>query len=75
MAAPMRRLALRELVFVMGEDQVETPTVYVEGLTEMRLAHCRALDVPAWTAASPRAVPSRLVGAGPLPTQMPGLRL
>ena len=54
-------VALRDLVLVVRENEVETAAVDVEGLAEMRLAHRRAFDVPARPAAAPRAVPTRLV--------------
>ena len=59
------RAALRDLVLVMREDEVEAAGVDVEGLPEQRAAHSGALDVPARTAAAPGARPARLrVGRG-----------
>src|SRR5712692_1525493 len=54
----MRADTLRDLVLVMGEDQIEPAAVNVESLTQRVLAHRRAFDVPAGAAASPRALPA-----------------
>src|SRR5579884_4397078 len=59
--------ALRDLVLVVRENQVEPAAVNVEGLAEGALAHRRAFDVPAGTAAAPWARPAGLVGARRLP--------
>src|SRR5215204_2081226 len=45
----------------MRKDEVETATVDLELGAEVLLAHCRALDVPARAAASPRRVPPRVL--------------
>src|SRR3954463_3109889 len=66
-SAAMRALALRQLVFMVREDQIDSAAVDVETLAEMRLAHRRALDMPARPAASPGALPTRLVGVRRLP--------
>ena len=55
-----RALGLRDLVFVVREDQVLAAGMDVEGLAEELRRHRRALDVPAGPAAAPRARPGRL---------------
>src|SRR6185437_8536802 len=65
--AAMRAGALRNLVFVMREDQIEPAAVNVECLPEMRLAHRRALDMPTGAAAAPRRLPAGQVGRRRLP--------
>jgi hypothetical protein len=65
-----RALALRDLVLVVRELQVQAAAVDVEGLAEQRAAHGRALDVPARAAGAVGAGPlgvGRLVGLGGLP--------
>ena len=57
-----RRLALRDLVLVVGELQVLAAAVDVEGLAEQGLAHRRALDVPARPAEAVLARPLGVVG-------------
>ena len=57
----VRRLALRDLVLMVRELEVDAPAVDVEVLTEQRLAHRRAFDVPARTARAIDAVPFRVV--------------
>src|SRR5207302_10373030 len=52
-AAVMGADALRDLVLVVREDQVEAAAMDVEGLSQRVLAHCRAFDMQAWSAASP----------------------
>ena len=54
--AGVRRLALRDLVFVVREDQVHPAAVDLEAVAEVALGHRRALDVPAGAAFAPRAV-------------------
>src|SRR6266446_10318 len=54
---PAGRLALRDLVLVVGKDEILASSVHVEGRPQELLAHRRALDVPAWPAGAPRAVP------------------
>src|SRR5205085_7089678 len=65
--ARMRALALRNLVLVVRENEIEPAAMDVEGLAELGLAHRRAFDMPARPAAAPRAVPTGLVGGGGLP--------
>ena len=66
-AGAMRAARLGDLVFMMREDQVEPAAVNVEHLAEVMLAHHRALDMPARTAAAPGAVPARLFVGGQFP--------
>ena len=63
----MRALALRNLVLVVRENEVEPAAMDVEGLAELGLAHRRAFDMPARPAAAPRAVPTGLVGGRGFP--------
>ena len=51
----------------MGEDQVLATAVDVDLVAERATNHRRALDVPAWPALAPRAIPGRLAGLGRLP--------
>jgi hypothetical protein len=46
----------------MREDQIASTGVDVEALPEIPFGHRRALDVPAWPAGTPRALPSRFPG-------------
>ena len=41
--------------------------MYIKVMTQKKCTHGRALDVPARTPLSPRAVPHRLSGLGPFP--------
>ena len=50
---------LRDLVLVVGEDEVDAAAVDVEDRAEQRAGHRRALDVPAGTAPAPTASPRR----------------
>ena len=59
--------ALGDLVFVVGEDQVQAAAVDVEGAAQQAAAHGRALDVPAGPARAPGARPGGLARLGPLP--------
>ena len=45
--------ALRDLVFVVREDQIGASAVNVEGLTQRLPRHRRALDMPARAARAP----------------------
>ena len=49
--------ALRDLVLVVREDEVDAPAVQVERLAQVLHAHRRALEVPAGTAAAEGSVP------------------
>src|SRR5690606_31780461 len=67
---------LGDLVFVVGEDQVQPAAVDVEGLAETGGGQGRALDVPARTPPTPGAVPAGLLGRGQLPQHaIPGVLL
>src|SRR5439155_26445242 len=71
-------LALRDLVLVVGEDEVLPAAVEVEGLAEVLHAHGRALDVPARAAPAERGVPLRpfrLVLLGFPEHEVPGVLL
>ena len=59
--------ALRDLVLVVREDEVEAAGMDVEGLAQVLGAHRRAFDVPARPAAAPRARPARLIVGRGLP--------
>ena len=65
--APVRTRALRDLVLVVGKDQVVAAAVDVEGFAQVLLAHGRALQVPARPPAAPRRVPARQVRRRRLP--------
>src|SRR5699024_1442356 len=65
--AAVGALALGDLVFVVGEDQVLPAAVQVDGLAQVGAAHGAALDVPAGTAGAVGAVPGGLAGLGGLP--------
>ena len=63
-----RRLALGDLVLVVGEDRGPAPPPWMSKVSpEVLRAHRRALDVPARPALAPRAVPRRLARLGRLP--------
>src|SRR5689334_21487622 len=55
-----RAFALRDLVFVMWKNEIDTAGVNVETLTEILHRHCGTLDVPARPAATDLRVPGRL---------------
>src|SRR5690242_8970491 len=59
--------ALRDLILVMWEDEVEPAAVDVDRLAEVALDHRRAFEVPAGPAAAPRAVPADHALAARLP--------
>ena len=60
-------LGLCNLVFVMGEDQVLSACVQIDGGTQMLAAHGTALNVPARAAHAVGAFPCRLAGLGGFP--------
>ena len=60
-------LGLGNLVFVVGEDQVLSAAVDVDGLAQVLVDHRGALDVPARTALAPAGRPARLTRLGSLP--------
>ena len=49
----MGALGLGDFVLVVGKDEIDAAAMDVEGLAQQRLAHGRAFDVPAGTAAAP----------------------
>ncbi len=63
----MRAAALRDLVLVVREHQVVAAAMDVETLSQQRVSHCRAFDVPAGTPPPPGAVPARLIALGGFP--------
>ena len=65
--AAMRAAALRDLILMMREDEVEPAAVDVDRLAQMRADHRRAFDVPARPAAAPRAVPADHASLARLP--------
>ncbi len=65
--AAVGTLALGDLVLVVGEDQILSAAVQVDGLAQMGAAHGAALDVPARAAHAVGAFPCRLAGLGGLP--------
>ena len=60
-------LALRYLVFMVGEEQILAAAVNIEGFAQVFHAHGAALNVPAGTAHAPGAGPGRLAGLLRLP--------
>jgi hypothetical protein len=52
-------LGLRDLVLVVGKEEIDAARVDVEGVAEVRLAHRGALDVPAGPSAPERRIPGR----------------
>ncbi len=52
---------------MVGEDQILTAAVQVDGLAQMGAAHGAALDVPAGAAHGRRGFPIGLAGLGGLP--------
>ena len=65
--AAVGALALGDLVLMVGEDEVLTAAVEVDGLAQMGAAHGAALDVPARTAHAVGAFPCGLAGLCGLP--------
>ena len=65
--AAVGALALGDLVLVVGEDQVLTAGVQVDGLAQVLAGHGAALNVPAGAAVAPGALPVGLAGLGRLP--------
>ena len=65
--AAVGALALGDLVLVVGENQVLTAAVEVNGLAQVGAAHGAALNVPARTAHAVGALPGRLTGLGCFP--------
>src|SRR2546428_13030538 len=53
-------LTLGDLIFVMGEAQVNAACVNIKLLAQVLGCHCRAFDVPARKADAPRAWPVHL---------------
>ncbi len=51
---------LGTFVLVVWEHEVKATTVDIEDLAEILARHGGALDMPAWTAASPGRLPERL---------------
>mmetsp|Transcript_67588 Transcript_67588/g.220000 ORF Transcript_67588/g.220000 Transcript_67588/m.220000 type:complete len:368 (-) Transcript_67588:603-1706(-) len=64
---PVRRLALRDLVLVVREQQIGTTTVDVQRVAQVLFRHRTALDMPTRAASAPRRLPRRLAGFGRLP--------
>src|SRR5918996_218220 len=54
----MRGAALRDLILVVREDEIEPAAVDVDRLAEVTLDHRGAFEVPAGAAASPRRAPA-----------------
>lgn len=61
------RLALRNLIIMMRERQIDAPTVNIHHPAQHLTAHDRALDVPPRPPRPPRTLPARL----PLLTRFP----
>src|SRR6185369_14030157 len=56
-----RAFGLRDLIFVMRKDQIDTAAVNVERLAEVLHRHRRAFEVPTRTALAKRRLPARLL--------------
>ena len=54
-----RAFALRDLIFVMRENEIDAAGVNVECLAEILHRHRRAFDMPARTAATDGRIPGR----------------
>ena len=65
--AAVGALALGDLILMMGEDQILTAGVQVDGFAKVLAGHGAALDMPAGAAVTPRALPVGLAGLGGLP--------
>src|SRR5271163_3678925 len=63
----MRAFRLSDLVFMMRELQILSPTVDIKMVAEQRTRHRRALDVPTWSPGAPWARPRRLARFRVLP--------
>ena len=48
-ALPCGRLRLRDLIFVVREDEINAAGVQVAAFAELTHAHRRALQVPPWS--------------------------
>ena len=59
-SVPERRLALGDLILMMGEDVVDAAGVDVDTRPQVLGRHRRALDMPAGEAVTPRAGPDQL---------------
>src|SRR3546814_11714727 len=59
--------ALRDLVLVVREDEIEAAAVDVEDLAQVFHRHRGAFALPAQAAAAPGALPARLLPPSPLP--------
>ena len=64
---PNAGLTLGNLIFMMRENEVTAAAMEVKLLTEVFQRHRRTLDMPAWTAFAPGAVPARFTRLGCLP--------
>src|SRR5882762_2009209 len=64
---PGERFRLRNLVFMMREDQVFSARVQIKALAEFLHRHDRALQVPAGASRTDRALPGSLARLGRLP--------
>src|ERR1035437_10435815 len=64
---PGQRLRLRDLVFVMREDEVFAAGMNVEALAEVFHRHLRTLDVPARATGTDLGFPHRLAWFRRLP--------
>ena len=63
----MGAATLRDLVFVVRENQVAAAAVDIDSVTQVRANHGRALQVPARAAATPGTVPARVILCGGFP--------
>src|SRR5215204_7190048 len=61
------RLALRDLILMVREDEIGAAAVDIDLPTEIGRAHRRAFDVPAGSPRPPRRLPARLARFGSFP--------
>src|SRR5947209_1210657 len=65
--SPRDGLRLRDLVFVMRKNNIDTARVNIERLAKILHCHRGALNVPARTSITERTWPERLVSPARLP--------
>ena len=63
----MRAFALRDLILVMGEHQIDAAAMNVERLAQIFARHRRAFDVPSRASAAPGRIPTGQVRVRRLP--------
>src|SRR5207248_5530031 len=51
---------LSNLIFMVGEDIINTTSMQIKALTKILHRHCRALDMPSRETEPPRTIPGHL---------------